>query len=467
MSKFSFEEMASLGILDKLLDSSFDGIGYTNENGVVVYANKAYTEITGVDISEVLGKNISELAERHYPISLMAIEAFNENEPTSMSFCYKEKSDSNVLLTNSPVYDSTGTFRGIITNIRDINILNELSQQKKHNEILQNRINELELKLKGDTVLGNSTQMRKLANLAFQIANSMSTVLITGESGVGKDVYARLIHNLSKKSKPYIKVSCSAIPEQLFESELFGYEQGAFTGANKSGKPGIFELAKDGIIFLDEIGEMPLFLQSKLLTVLQDRYFMRVGGIKKIEIHARIIAATNRNLKEEVKLGRFREDLYYRLNVLPVYIPPLRERKDDIIPLAINVLNKLNVEYKKNKVLNNELQNVLINYNWPGNIRELNNLIERLYVFSNNDVIDTANLPDELKILNYSSLTDNHMNASLKDIINKIESTIISEHLKSDATLNEICKKLGISMSTLQRKINNYNLPKRYNKESN
>ena len=249
------------------------------------------------------------------------------------------------------------------------------------------------------------------------------------------------------------------------ESELFGYEPGSFTGASKSGKKGVFEAAKDGIVFLDEVGELTPALQVKLLTVLQDRKFYRIGGTNEIKVDAKIISATNRNLKEDVARGLFRRDLYYRLNVIPVYIPPLRERKEDIVPLANNYLYKLNKKNNTNVRIKFDVQKILEEYNWPGNIRELNNIIERMYVFNVNNEITLDNLPEELGVYkNQENIIDIDKNKSLKDAMDDIEAKIILKNLELDLTLNEISEKLGINISTLQRKIEKYNLPRRYRK---
>ena len=473
-----------------IVDSSYDGLTYTNENGIIIFNNKAYSNITGIQEEDIIGKSIYELGPQGFPVSNMVLKVFETRKTLSEVIQYK-KSNKEVLVTVVPVYDEEGIFRGIVGNIRDLTSLNELRKelslitakyteektkheeinkelelQRQNNLVLREKLNALMNSLDDDVgLLDNSKYSMKLTELAYRISNVDSTILITGESGVGKDVFCRLVHKLYNKNKPYIKISCGAIPENLMESELFGYEPGAFTGASKSGKKGVFETAKDGIVFLDEVGELTPALQVKLLTVLQDRKFYRIGGTNEVKAEAKIISATNRNLKEDVEKGLFRRDLYYRLNVIPVYIPPLRERKEDIIPLANNYLYKLNKKNNTNVRIKFDVQKILEEYNWPGNIRELNNIIERMYVFNVNNEITLDNLPEELKAYNnHENIIDIDKNKSLKDAMEDIEAKIILKNLELDLTLNEISEKLGINISTLQRKIEKYNLPRRYRK---
>lgn len=480
----------NINVMKFIVDSSYDGLTYTDENGTIIFTNKAYSDITGIQEENIIGKSIYELGPQGFPVSNMVLKVFETRKTLSEVIQYK-KSNKEVLVTIVPVYDEDGIFRGITGNIRDLTSLNELrkelslitakytEEKTKHDEInkelelqrqsnliLREKLNALINSLDDDMeLLDNSKYSMKLTELAYRISNVDSTILITGESGVGKDVFCRLVHKLYNKNKPYIKISCGAIPETLMESELFGYEPGAFTGASKSGKKGVFETAKDGIVFLDEVGELTPALQVKLLTVLQDRKFYRIGGTNEIKVEAKIISATNRNLKEDVAKGLFRRDLYYRLNVIPVYIPPLRERKEDIIPLANNYLYKLNKKNNTNVRIKFDVQKILEEYNWPGNIRELNNIIERMYVFNVNNEITLDNLPEELRVYsNQEKIIDIDKNKSLKDAMEDIEAKIILNNLELDLTLSEISEKLGINISTLQRKIEKYNLPRRYRK---
>lgn len=482
IKKEQFDKLLETGFLDKILDTSFDGFTYTDENGYITYINKTYSELTGLPEEFILGNSIHELVKQGYPISRMCLEVFKTRKTKSEVIRYSDKSEREIMVTLVPVYDAEGVFRGIVGNLRDLTELmklrrqmeithleykQELRKQEEANQALWQRILELLVETGDAEAVAKSKQMRDLVELAYRICHVHSTVLITGESGAGKDVFCKLVHKFSGGDAPYIKISCGAIPENLLESELFGYEPGAFTGAGKSGKPGIFELAGNGIVFLDEIGEMPLQLQVKLLTVLQDRTFFRIGGTKEQPMNARVIAATNRNLKEEVANGNFRGDLYYRLNVIPVYIPPLRERREDILPLTDHVLARLNRENGTEKTLGVELQGILTAYDWPGNVRELNNVIERMYVLSRNNVLDTENLPEELCSLAEDTglLLAGNQGRTLKEKMEAVEARLILRSLRADATLQEIAGRLGINISTLERKIGRYNLPRRYKKQ--
>ena len=314
-------------------------------------------------------------------------------------------------------------------------------------------------------IVGRSKAMHNLAELALRVSHVRSTVLITGESGVGKDVFCRMICRFAG-SPDYIKISCGNLPENLLESELFGYEAGAFTGANRTGKRGIFELAGDGVIFLDEIGELPPQLQVKLLTVLQDRRFYRIGGTAPLPMNARVVAATNRDLKKEVAQGSFRRDLYYRLNVIPVHIPPLRERTEDILPLAEHILLRLNRQQGTAKLFGQAFKKALLAYRWPGNIRELNNIIERAFVLARSDTLELEDLPDEMTAqwLQRTPQGPVPAGSSLHCILEEVEAAVLAQRLQEDRTLSEIAATLGIDLSTLVRKIKKYNLPKRHNR---
>jgi transcriptional regulator with PAS, ATPase and Fis domain len=385
-----------------------------------------------------------------------------------------------VLVSATPVYDENATFIGVVSNFRDLSSLNEvrsslelidlkyrmmLEQKDTLLDRMRKRLSVIESDMRNIGVVSESKQMRDLVALAQQVSGVNSTVLVTGESGVGKDVFCRMIHHLSGGTQPYVKVSCAAIPETLLESELFGYEPGAFTGANRHGKAGLLEQAENGILFLDEIGTMSLRLQSKLLTLLQDRWYYRVGGTQKTPLKARIMAATNIDLKQAVADGTFRGDLYYRLNVIPVNIPPLRERREDIVPLADHMIKKLNATYGKSKVFSNDALAAFKRYDWPGNTRELNNVVERMYVLSPGDVIGVDLLPsDVFGPAERMSFSMAFSGKTLKESIQKVEAILIQEALQQEEPLQSIAIRLGISLSTLERKAKNYGLPLRYHK---
>lgn len=324
-----------------------------------------------------------------------------------------------------------------------------------------------------DSIIGRSNKIVNLKKRALKIANSNSSVIIMGETGTGKENFARAIHSCGNRAgNPFVAINCAAIPENLLESELFGYEEGAFTGAVKGGKIGKFQLANKGTLFLDEIGDMPLNLQVKLLRVLNDKKLERIGSNKQIEVDIRIIAATNMNLEEMVEQNKFRRDLYYRLNVIPFYIPPLRERKEDIILLANYFINRYNTKLSKEIVgISQKLQNILLNYDWPGNVRELENCIEYMINFETGDVLTENNLPDKIKNMKekhrerklngneYNLIYNNIKTGSLKEIMQNVEKKVIeyrsSGYKKplSSYDIKQICNSLNISVASYYRKI--------------
>jgi len=297
--------------------------------------------------------------------------------------------------------------------------------------------------------------MMQIVELTIKMADVDSTVLITGESGTGKELIAKLIHKQSKGDmSPFISINCAAIPEQLLESELFGYEGGAFTGAKKEGKSGLFEMAHTGTLFLDEVAELPLSLQVKILRAIQDKVITRLGSTKSVSINVRIIAATNRNLTKMLKEGDFREDLYYRLMVVPVNVPPLRDRKEDIPLLVRHFLNEFNLHFCYKKTISPEVLDKLVDYSWPGNVRELRNVIERMIVMSQGDEVTLADLPGFINIKQrlYRS------GARLKDAVIETETHLLSETYKNCGSWQETAKILGVDRATIFRKATKYNL---------
>nr|WP_275299492.1 sigma 54-interacting transcriptional regulator [Clostridium sp. YIM B02506] len=302
-------------------------------------------------------------------------------------------------------------------------------------------------------MIAKDASMKRIIQLINSVAKTDATILITGETGVGKEVIATEIYKKSNRSnKAYIKINCAAIPESLLESEMFGYEKGAFTGAIKKEKLGYFELAQKGTLLLDEIGEMPMKLQSKLLRVLQEKEITRIGGTKPINLDVRIIAATNQNLEQQIKNGTFREDVYYRLNVIPIEIPPLRERKDDISILADTFLNKFNLKYNKNKKIEASVLEVLEEYNWPGNVRELENLLERLVIYGDDEIINKENINNILRKNEFSQYLVEREEITLKEAVDLLEKDIIEKTLKKYRSSRKAAKVLGVTQPTVLRK---------------
>ncbi len=308
-------------------------------------------------------------------------------------------------------------------------------------------------------IIGSTGKIQQVFRTVKKIAKTDSTVLITGETGVGKEIVARTVHLASdRRNHPFVKVNCAAIPENLIESELFGYEKGAFTGA-VSTKPGRFEIADGGTLFLDEIGEMPLQLQVKLLSVLQDWTFERVGGVKTMRVDIRVIAATNRDLKESIDAGTFRSDLFYRLNVVPIHIPPLKERREDIFPQTEYFLKKYSTRYRReNLTLSPEVTDAFSNYDWPGNTRELENAIERMVLMSESEVIGAEEIPEEIAGL-MEPPAESSFKGRVEGISRAAERQMILEALAATGqNRTKAAELLGISRRTLQKKIKEYGL---------
>ncbi|RKQ15963.1 sigma-54 interaction domain-containing protein [Ureibacillus endophyticus] len=359
-----------------LFENSFDVMIVTDGSGKVLFANPAFERLFDDKLEEVIGYPIADMEKQTTATSKVLESGKME---TVIYTTYKGKQ---ILSTGVPVYDENGELSRIYINSRDISELNSLREKYQESQVLASKyyVELLELKKQNTkNFISHSKEMNQILETVYQIANVDSTVLLLGESGVGKDRIANIIHEESLRSDKgsFVKINCGAIPPELLESELFGYEKGAFTGANKDGKAGYFEFADKGTIFLDEIGELPKNLQVKLLRVIQDQTVTRVGGLKEKQIDVRIIAATNRDLEMMVKQGDFREDLFYRLNVVPIVIPPLRKRREDIPFLISYYLEQFNSKYSKNINLDTETLEKLYKYNWPGNIRELSNVIER------------------------------------------------------------------------------------------
>jgi PAS domain S-box-containing protein/TyrR family helix-turn-helix protein len=442
--------------LDAIIESLDDGIVVADRNGFILKANHAYQQMTGITAEEFVGKHVRELVKQGYigrSVTEMVVE---RNSPVTI---VDIRNNKELLLTGNPVYNDKGELVRVVTAIRDVTQLNSLKEQLAETEEIKNRyyleLEHLRSQQPFRKIITNNTEMRQKLDLAFHVAHVDSTVLILGESGVGKELIAQLIHRASKRSKgPFIKINCGAIPANLLESEFFGYEPGAFTGALKEGKPGLFELAQGGTLFLDEIGEIPLDLQVKILRTLQDKVITRVGGKTNISLDVRIVTATNRDLKKMMQENTFREDLYYRLNVVPMVLPPLRNRKEDILPLINDFLAKYKLQYGYQKWIHPDVMERLLNYDWPGHIRELENTIERLVVTSRGECI----LPENLAGIPAATEPGQQPNASLKSAIESEEKQIISEAYKKFKSTRKAAAVLGISQSSLVKKLNRYSI---------
>lgn len=312
------------------------------------------------------------------------------------------------------------------------------------------------------SLIFKSSPMKQIMSIVQNVAQVDSTVLLLGESGVGKTALAKLIHEKSnRKNGPFLSINCASLPENLIESELFGYEPGTFTGGSSKGKKGLFESAEHGSILLDEIAELPFFMQSKLLDVVQENKIRRVGGVQKKKVNVRILAATNQNLDELVKKGKFREDLYYRLNVVPIHIPPLRDRKADIPEMITNFLKLFNHKYGRHVEIEEDTMQELIHYNWPGNIRELANKMERIVVTNNHSIVRTQSLGARQTPYLFNERISNEENQdfpTLKDAKNNVEKELISKAYERYKNTYKTAKALGVDQSTISKKLKKYNI---------
>ncbi|GAU79603.1 sigma-54-dependent Fis family transcriptional regulator [Fusibacter sp. 3D3] len=446
--------------LDIVLDSSYDGIYITDGNAITMRVNKAYERITGIKQGAILGKNINVLVEQGI-ISKACTTLVLENKE-AMTIQQKLASGKVVLVTGTPIFDENNEIEMVVNNVRDVTELLELKEALKENELKMNLYNseleQLRRKMNHPSeVFSRNVKMKKLMESATRAAKHDTTVLISGETGVGKEIMAKFIHQHSDRcNEKLVKVNCSAIPENLMESEFFGYEKGAFTGANVNGKIGLFEEANGGTIFLDEIGELPINLQSKMLRVLQEQELQRVGSVETVKINVRVIAATNQDLMQRIEQGLFRKDLFYRLNIIPLHVLALRDRIEDLIPLANDFLEKLNLLYGENKKFAKEVYKSFGQYNWPGNIRELRNVIERVFVMTEGQLIQEKDLPVEVRTFNADNTVALEGELKLKEAVGKLEYAMIQDAFKAYGNVRDAARSLGIDGSTFVRKRTKY-----------
>ncbi|HBK54013.1 sigma 54-interacting transcriptional regulator [Syntrophomonas wolfei] len=445
--------------LDAIFESSFDGLYVTDGQAITLRLNKGFERITGVTAAECVGRHMDDLVKEGKFSRSGTLLALEKKERVTISLV--SMNDNELLVTSNPIFDEEGNIILVVTNVRDITELNELQRKLEQVEgltqLYRSQLEQIKLQTSRQLVF-NSTKMKELLDLVLRVTGVDSTVLIQGESGVGKELIAEIIHSSSnRKDGPLIKVNCGAIPENLLESELFGYEAGAFTGASKSGKVGLFELAQGGILFLDEIGELPLNLQVKLLRFLQDKEMLRVGGEQPITVDVRILAGTNRNLVEMIANHQFRLDLYYRLNVIPIFVPPLRERPEDVPVLANYFLNAFNDKYQMNKRLHKSVIDVLMEYHWPGNVRELENLMERMVVTSINNIISMQDLPASFKVPRLK--LDNEQDLlPLRQAVENTERELLEAAFARFRSSYQVAAALQVNQSTVIRKAAKYGI---------
>ncbi|GAB6171123.1 sigma-54-dependent Fis family transcriptional regulator [Paradesulfitobacterium aromaticivorans] len=464
--------------LEGIFASSYDGIIITDGEGNVLKINQALLRVTDLTREDFLGQKIDSLYEKEI-FSYEAVAKRARVGKKLVTGIQRIKTGKEVIVSATPVFDDDGNVIRVVTNVRDMSDLvkleEELNESRQLSDQLRSQFNKLlEEELRSHGLVTQNPEMFRLLDMIRRVAASDVTVLVQGESGVGKEVFAKLIHIWSQRKGAFIKVNCSALPGHLLESELFGYSKGAFTGANSEGKPGLFELAQDGTLFLDEIEDLPLELQGKFLRVLQDGEFMRLGGTKYINVNVRLIAASNKDLSAMVSERLFRQDLYYRLNVVPLTIPPLRQRIEDIPVLVEFFVEKFNRKYGTVKTVSPELMQRFTEYDWPGNIRELANILERLVLLSPGERLTPpswfagqAELP--MSVAQHELVrsetepgvgmppsTPTDELPKLKDALARTELELLSQALRKYKDSRSIGRALGISHTAVLKKLRKY-----------
>lgn len=461
----------------------YSGLYVADPKAYTLRVNPSYEKIAFLPESEVLGRNLRELQEKGYfsqSVTLRVLEKLKHEPVRSVTIFQKIITGKEVLVTGMPIYDSEGRLSYVLTFVHDLLSLESIASRC---DKLKLRVYNTKSGMNSETAPSQTRSSKQepipplfdalpivakdplsLATLR-QIANASrydSPVLLLGETGVGKDLFAKYLHHLQKKDVeiPFVTINCSAIPHELLESELFGYEEGAFSGARRGGKPGLFEEAQGGILFLNEISEMPLSLQAKLLTALDEGFIRRIGGNKARKVKTRIVCATNKDITNSIAQGTFRKDLYYRINVLTVHIPPLRDRPRDILPLIYHFVRKIAAEHGVVKHFSVEAQELLLSYSWPGNVRELRNLVERLIIFSTTDQISVADLPPEILNRQYIESGQNCSIAEkelpLKEAVRKYEFRLITQAINKYGSIPKAARALGIDPTTISRKLKHH-----------
>jgi len=449
--------------IDRILDVLSDGIYISDREGNTLKVNTMYEKLIGLKKEDLIGRKVQDLVREGVFDVVVNPEIVRTGQPAT--FVQTTKKGQKLILNGHPIFDEEGRVALVVTFVRDVTVMSQLRDQivaqKKLLEQLRTNVQYInEESIQKFPMNGfKSREMAHLSKLTEKIAATDATVLILGETGVGKEFFARSIHRASlRNDKTFFKLDCTTIPENLIESELFGYASGAFSGASLKGKPGLCEMADQGTLFLDEIGELPLSMQVKLLRLLQDQEIIPVGSTRVRKVDVRIIAATNRDLEKEIEKGRFRNDLYYRLRVAVLNIPPLRERREDIMPLAKYFLDKYTTKYRKDRRFGDEIESIFTGHRWPGNIREMENLIESLVVTCDRPVIEIPDLgscmfmEDRDRKRNLFETLDIG-DRSLKEIVRDLEREILLGALEVHGSMAKVAELFRIDRSTIFRKL--------------
>ncbi|HWK21890.1 MAG TPA: sigma 54-interacting transcriptional regulator [Ureibacillus sp.] len=448
-------------ILKSIVETSNNNITVTDAAGNILYSNPEHWTVYGVEPNYFVGKSVYNLQE--IGILNPSIVALVIEQKKEISLMQQTITGKSIMTTAYPVFDDNNEIIFVVCYATDQTEILQLQEQyeklEKKIESFQTEVDTLRQKT---NIIYRSKSIHHVVKTIHHVANSDATVLLLGESGVGKSMFAHELHkNSNRKKEPFIEVNCSTIPVNLFESEMFGYESGSFTGADRKGKRGLIQQAQNGTLFLDEIGEIPITMQVKMLKVLQEKKIKPIGSQKEIQVDFRLVAATNQDLEQMITEGKFRLDLYYRLNVLPINIPALRERKEDITVLIDYYLQCMNKKYNTLKKLHITTYESLLQYSWPGNVRELENLIERLVLTSEENIIYPNSLPttmsSHLSFTQDTSETSVFEDYTLKSALEQTEKMLLHKVQKKSKTTYEMAKLLGISQPSVIRKLKKYN----------
>lgn len=452
-------------IVNAIFQVSTDGLSISDKNGNIIVCNEASAKSSGLKASDFVGKNVHDLIAN----------GILDKSVTQKVLATKQRADTMIVVkptgkefmsTGTPLFDKDGNIEMIIINDRDMSQLNELKAKLDETRLVTEKYKDTlaEIRMasvKDQLIVAASKEMRHVLKTGHKFAKlGVSNILLLGESGTGKNLLANFIHHNSvRKKKPFIEISCAALPENLLEAELFGYEKGAFTGADPKGKVGLFELAHEGTLFLDEIGDLPLSVQVKILKYFDNQEIYHIGGIKPIKVDCVLIAATNRELKQLVHQGKFREDLFYRLNTVNLRLPPLRKRREDISGLAYHFLNMYNQIYGFKKQFSPQALKVLLSYPYPGNIRELKNIINSAVLMSETDVLEKSivNAILELKLDTPAASEDNG-HQGLKNQLRRVEKTILAETFSTCRSTREMARRLKLSQTSVVRKLKQHGI---------
>ncbi|GFM37374.1 sigma-54 interaction domain-containing protein [Desulfovibrio psychrotolerans] len=446
---------------ESILDALPDGVFISDASGVALRVNRMYEQLTGLKQDYVQGKQVRTLVEEGVFDRVLNPEIVRTGRPAT--HVQQLQDGKRLVLSGFPVFNEAGDLRLVVTFVRDITMITRINEQMEEQRQLIDQFHKQMAYLANEqnralAPVFESHAMRAVVDMLETVAPTDASILILGETGVGKDVFARLTHAKSaRKDKIFLKVDCGGISETLTESEMFGYMPGAFTGASSKGKAGFFELAEGGTVFLDEIGELPLSMQTRLLRVLQDREIMRVGGTRPTKVDVRIIAATNKNLAECVEAGTFRRDLYYRLNVAEVTIPALRDRAEDIRPLVEHFLRHYSTKYHKSLAMMEVVHGILSGYQWPGNVRELQNMVHGLVITHKGPLISPRDLPshiveDNAREQSYADLILGG-GRPLKSIVAEMERDLLRQAIEFHGSVQKVAEVFQVDRSTIFRKI--------------